>query len=129
MIVTAVLGFLVGWLWYSPLLFAKPWMREMNLTEENMKAAAAKGMAGFFIRGFVYTLISTVALAVLVEMRPSQNIVKGAGIGAFVGLLIVGSRMLNSAVWEQKSAKLMAIVVGHEVVLFTLQGAILAIWP
>ena len=41
-IVTAVIGFLFGWLWYSPLLFAKPWMREMNLTEESMKAAAAK---------------------------------------------------------------------------------------
>lgn len=29
-VVVAIIGFLLGWLWYSPLLFAKPWMAEMN---------------------------------------------------------------------------------------------------
>jgi hypothetical protein len=127
--VTAVVGFLLGWLWYSPILFAKPWMAEMKLTEHDMKAAAAKGMAGFFIQGFIYTLVATFALAVLIESRQPMNVVKGAGVGAFVGLLLVGVRMLNKAVWEQKSAKLMSIVIGHEVVLFVVQGAILAVWP
>jgi hypothetical protein len=126
--VTTIAGFLLGWLWYSPVLFVKPWMAEMKLTEESMKECAQKGMAGFFIRGFIYTLLSTLALTVLILSRGNPNFVKGAGIGAFVGLLLVGTRMLNGAVWEQKSAKLMAIVVGHEVALFTLQGAILGAW-
>lgn len=125
---TAFAGFLLGWLWYSPILFAKPWMAEMKISEETMKTAAAKGMAGFFIKGFICTLISTFALAVLIQSRTPINVVKGAGIGAFVGLLMVGARILNGGVWEQRSAKLMAIGVGHEVVLFTVQGAILGAW-
>jgi hypothetical protein len=127
--VAAVVGFLLGWLWYSPVLFAKSWMAEMKFTEESMKAAAEKGMAASLIKGFLFTLVSTFALAVLVASRPPTDVVKGAAIGAFVGLLIVGARILNGGVWEQRTAKLMAIGVGHEVVLFTVQGAILGWWP
>ena len=128
LLVTTVAGFLLGCLWYSPVLFLKPWMAEMKIDEAKMKDCANKGMAGFFIRGFLYTLFSTFALTILILSRGSPNYVKGAGIGVFVGLLLVGTRMLNGAVWEQKSAKLMAIVVGHEVVLFGVQGAILGAW-
>ena len=128
LLVTTVAGFLLGWLWYSPVLFLKPWMAEMKIDEAKMKDCANKGMAGFFIRGFLYTLFSTFALTILILSRGSPNYVKGAGIGVFVGLLLVGTRMLNGAVWEQKSAKLMGIIVGHEVVLFGVQGAILGAW-
>ncbi|WP_414663478.1 DUF1761 domain-containing protein [Horticoccus sp. 23ND18S-11] len=126
--VTTFAGFLFGWLWYSPVLFSKAWMAEMKITEAMMKAAAQKGMAGFFVRGLVYTFLSTFALTILIESRGPINVVKGAAIGAFVGLLLVGARMLNSGVWEQRSVRLLAITVGHEVILFTLQGTILGAW-
>jgi len=125
---TAVIGFLLGWLWFSNILFAKPWMAEMHITEEKMKEAAQKGMAKFFVQGFIYTLLSTLALAVLVKAIGSPNCIKGAELGAFVGLLAVGTRLLNAGVWEQRSLKLQAITIGHEVVLFALQGAVLAVW-
>jgi hypothetical protein len=36
--------------------------------------------------------------------------------------------MLNGAVWEGRSSRLMAICVGHEVALYTLQGAVFGVW-
>ena len=42
--------------------------------------------------------------------------------------MVVGARMLNGSVWEQRSLKLMAILIGHETVLFALQGAVLGVW-
>lgn len=125
---TAVAGFMLGWLWYSPLLFAKVWMVEMKITEEKMKECAAKGYVFFFLQGFAYTLISTVGLAVLLSFYGTPSVGKGAAFGAFVGLVVVGARMLNGSVWEQRSARLMAILVGHETALFALQGAILTVW-
>ena len=127
-LVTAVAGFMLGWLWFSPVLFVKPWMAEMKITEEKMRECMNKGMAGYMIRGFLYTLLSTFGLYLLIASRGGPNYVKGALIGVAVGVLLVGARMLNSAVWEEKSAKLMAIVVGHEVVVFAAQGAILGAW-
>ena len=127
-IATAVIGFLFGWLWYSPLCFAKPWMKEMKLTDESMKEAAKQGMAKFFIQGFIYTVISTMALAMLVRSHAPESPLKGAMYGAFLGALVVGARMCNASVWEMHSMKLNAIKVGHEIGLFALQAAIFTVW-
>jgi len=127
-VVTAVIGFMVGWLWFSPLLFVKSWMAEMKMTEQTMKEAAQKGMAWFFAQGFAYTLLSTIGLAVLITAHRSAGWCKGAELGALVGVFLVGPRLLNGGGWEQRSLKLNAIVVGHELVLFVVQGAILAVW-
>jgi hypothetical protein len=126
-VVVAVVGFLLGWLWYSPLMFAKAWMRERNITEEDMKKCMEDGVASYFILGFVYTLLSTFGLAVLIAMFQADAM-HGAIYGAFFGLFGPGVRMLNGGVWEQASKKLQAIKVSHEVVLYAIQGAILAVW-
>ena len=110
------------------MLFGKAWKAEMKITDEKMKEAAKQGMAKFFIPGFIYTLLSTVGLAVLIRAHGTMACVKGAELGAFVGLLLVGARLLNSGVWEQRSFKLSAINIGHEVVMFAVQEAILAVW-
>jgi hypothetical protein len=126
-LVTAVAGFAIGGLWYSA-LFGRIWMIEMKISEAAMNEARAKGMAGFFIKGFLCTLLSTFGFAWLVRAHGSAGALKGAEFGVFVGLLIVGARLLNSAMWEQRSARLIAINLGHEVVMFAVQGAILGTW-
>lgn len=59
-LVGTVISFLIGWLWYSPILFLKPWQAYHNMTAENMKAGMAKGILG----GFVLTLLTGVAMDV-----------------------------------------------------------------
>jgi hypothetical protein len=126
-VVVAVVGFLVGWLWYGA-LFGKAWMTEMKITEEKMKESQAKGMAGYFIKGFLFTLLGTFGLAVLLTGYHATGWLKGAEFGAFVGVIVVGARLLNASVWEERSLRLQAINLGHELVLFALQGAILGVW-
>lgn len=123
-----VAGFLLGWMWYSPVLFAKAWMAEMKITEETMKEAAKKGMAHFFIRGFLYTALGTFGLAVLIKAHGSIGALAGVKFGLFVGITIAGARLLNASVWENRSIRLLAINLGHEVALFMLQGAIFGVW-
>jgi hypothetical protein len=123
-LIAAVAGFLLGWLWFTVLL-GKAWKAEMKITEE--AANEAKGKMGvMMVKGFVCTFISTVGLAMVLNRWPVPDALKGAELGAAVGLLIVGARCLNSGIWERKSCKLQSINVGHEVVLFAVQGAILA---
>ena len=126
-LVVAVAGFLLGWLWYG-MLFGRVWMAEMKFTPESMAAAKEKGMAGYFIKGFTFTLLSTFGLAVLMAARGVPTWGRGLMFGAFVGLFVSAVRMLNSGVWESRSLKLQAINVGHEVALYAVQGAILGAW-
>jgi hypothetical protein len=127
-LVVTVAGFMLGWLWFSPVLFVKPWLAEMKYTEEHMQAAAKDGMAKYMIRAFLYTLLSTFGLAVLIAMRGAPNWKHGVALGAFIGVFGPGMRMLSNGVWEKRSCKLLAITVGHEVVLYALQGVILGAW-
>jgi Protein of unknown function (DUF1761) len=128
-LVVTLVGFLLGWLWYGPVLFGKAWMREMGFTEESMKADMAQsGMAPYLIKGFLFTLLSTFGLAALITAMRVPDWMTGAKFGAFVGLLGPGVRLLNGACWEKKSFKFQAITVSHELVLYTIQGAIFGCW-
>lgn len=125
--VTALAGFSVGWLWFSPVLFAKAWMTEMKLTPERVQAGGYN-MWKIFGTSFVVTVISSLGLAVLIAAVGTTGALNGAALGAWVGALVVGTRMINGGLWELRSARLNAICVGHEVVMFTVQGAILGVW-
>lgn len=127
-LVVGVAGFMIGWIWYS-FLFGKAWMQEMKITEEMMKEnCAKKGMAGYFIKGFLFTLLGTFGLAALIAAHGSPNWKHGAAFGVFVGVFGPVVRMLNGSVWEERSLRLQAINVGHEIVLYAVQGAILGAW-
>jgi Protein of unknown function (DUF1761) len=125
-LVATIAGFVLGWIWYSA-LFGKIWSAEMKITEEMMNAGKSK-MPLMMLKGLIYTFISTIGLAMVLALHPVPTWVKGAEIGAAVGLLLVGARMLSTGLWEQKSCKLQAINIGYEVLMFALQGAILAYW-
>jgi hypothetical protein len=128
-LVVTVAGFMLGCLWLHGPLFGKPWRAEMKFTKESMEAAMKQqGMARFFIRGLVLTLLGTFGLAALIAAHGSSDWKHGAAFGAFVGLFGPGVRLLNAACWENQSVKLQAINLGHEVVLYAFQGAILGAW-
>src|SRR3989442_13985646 len=63
-LVAAVSTMVVGFLWYSPVLFAKPWMREMGYDPndkarmEEMKKSAGPAYGGSFVAslGSAFTL-------------------------------------------------------------------------
>jgi hypothetical protein len=126
-LVVSVAGFMLGWLWFGT-LFGKLWMKEMKITEERMKECQQKGMAGYFIKGFLFTLLGTFGLAALIAAHGSPNWKHGAAYGAFIGVFGPVMRMLNGSVWVERSLKLQAIIAGHEFVLYAVQGPILGAW-
>lgn len=68
-IVASLAQFILGALWYSPLMFGKWWMEIMEsttLTKEELKKLQ-KEMAPFYGLQFIITLISTFVLAMLIE--------------------------------------------------------------
>jgi hypothetical protein len=125
-VAVAIIGFLIGWLWYGP-LFGKVWLAEMKITPESIKSGNYN-MPRLFGSSFAYTLVSTFALTWLLRARGTTEPVHGAELGVVLGLLIVGARMANGGLWEQRTFRLQAINIGHEVALFAVQGAILSVW-
>jgi len=120
-----VVGLFFGAVWYS-LLFGQMWRAEMKIAP--CPPEERPSMVPGLIKGFVCTFFSTVALAWIIYLARTMGAGHGAALGAGLGLLLVGARFANAAVWEQRSSRLVAINVGHEVLLLAIQGAILARW-
>ncbi len=125
-IVVAIIGFAFGAVWYS-MIFAKAWSAGMKRTPEDCEKGKA-AMGPNMIQGFLWTLVSTFGLALLIVSHGTFGWRRGAAFGAVVGLLVVGARQLNSNVWDKKPCKVVAINLWHEVLLFALQGSIMAHW-
>ena len=123
-LVAALSGFVLGGLWYSPVLFGKAWQRETGLSDEVL----AKGnMALIFGATFVLCLLASAVFAMFLGPKPSLELGVGAGFAA--GLCWVTASFGINYLFERKSLKLFLINGGYHTLQFTLIGLVLALWP
>jgi hypothetical protein len=129
-LVAAISTMVVGFLWYSPLLFAKAWMREMGYDPndkarmEEMKKSAGLAYGG----SFVASLISAFILAMLLHWLPADSWQFGASVGFHVWLGFVATVQLTGVLFMKQSMKLFAINTGYQLVCYLAMGVILAVW-
>jgi hypothetical protein len=124
----AFLGFALGWLWYSPVLFAKAWMKEMNFTKEQVQCMKSTRSALTLAGAFLITLISTTVLAFFINEHHIEGPLGGLKMGLLLGVGFVATRQTVNSLFQMKSLKLYLIVVGYDIFLFAVQGAILGVW-
>lgn len=131
-LVAAIVIFVLGGLWYSPMLFAKKWIALQGRTEEQMRAqAASANMPLMYASAFVCALIQAWAMA-LVFKHFDRSIAFTAGNGAMFGFLFwLGFAAPTSyamAIFSGKPKQLWLIDSAYNLVSFVLAGTILAVW-
>jgi len=122
-IAAAVATFLLGGLWYSPVLLGKVWQREAGVSDEQMKSA---NMAMIFGLTFVLSLVAAWVFALFLGPRPPMALGLGAGFSA--GLCWVAASLGINYLFERRSLKLWLINGGYHTLQFTIVGLILALW-
>ena len=123
-LVATVSTFLLGGLWYSPIMFGRPWMREMGFTDESLKT---KGNVGF-IMGMSFVLELIMAFNLAAFLGPKATLAYGAFAGAAAGFGWVALSFGVTYLFERKSLRLFFINAGYHGVAFTIMGAILGAW-
>ena len=129
-LVAAVATMVVGFIWYSPLLFAKPWMREMGYDPsdkarmEEMRKSAGPAYAGSFVAG----LVSAFTLALFLHWTRAEGVHFGLMVGFHVWLGFVATVQLTNALFTKQSMKLFAINTGYQFVCYPVMSAILVAW-
>ena len=122
-LVSALLTFIIGSLWYSPVMFAKAWMKELGFTPEGMSNSS---MVKIFSLAFLLMLIIAFNLAAFIG--PESDWQFGAMAGGLAGLGWVATAIGINYLFERRSFRFWLINAGYMVVSFTLMGAILGAW-
>ena len=125
-LVAAIAYFALGSVWYSPVLFAKKWMTLVNVDFND--PAIKKGMAVTMGGSFVFMLIITFGLAVLLQILPAVNAMGGIKLGLLVGLTISSASISINYLYTKKPLALYLIDCGYHTVGIAIAGAILAGW-
>lgn len=121
-VVSALVYFFIGSIWYSPVLFAAAWMKEIGKNREEMS------MNPFlYVAGFLLTLIASFGLACVFSIADVGGFLTGLAAGFMAGVALAAAMALNF-MYESKSYKLYLITVGYHLVSFPLMGMILALW-
>jgi hypothetical protein len=129
-LVAAISTMVVGFLWYSPILFAKPWMRELGYdpddkakTKEMQKSASPA-----YLGSFLASVVSAFILALLFHWLHVQNLNSGLLVAFHVWLGFVATVQLTGVLFMKQSMKLFAIKTGYQLACYLTMGAILTVW-
>lgn len=120
---------LVGFLWYSPLLFAKPWMREMGYDPtDKAKAQEMQKSAGpAYLGSFLASLVSAFILALFFHWLRVESLHFGLITAFHVWLGFVATVQLTGVLFMKQTMKLFAINTGYQLVCYLVMGAILTV--
>ncbi len=129
-LLAAVATMIVGFLWYSPLLFAKPWTKLMGY-DPNDKAKmdeVRKGAGPMYGIAFVGSLVSAFVLGKLVALLGISDLYHGLKLGTAVWAGFVATVQLTGVLFAKQPVKLFLINTGYQWACYLAMGAILALW-
>ena len=122
-VVAAIISFVIGGVWYSPIMFAKAWMKENGFEEEDLKNA---NMGKIFGSSFILALIISFNLAAFIG--PQGDLTFGLFAGFAAGFGWVAMSIGTMYLFERRSFKLFLINAGYQIVTYTIMGGILGVW-
>jgi len=119
----ALSTFLVGGLWYSPVVFGGIWARANGLTEAQLR----HGQMRAFVGAFVLAVVMSANLAFFLA-DSKTTVAWGMTAGALAGAGWAAAGLTIVALFERRSAIYILVNGGYLIVSFVLMGAILGGW-
>lgn len=125
-----VAAMILGSLWYSPLLFGKPWMKAMGITHADMEAGKKKGMALSYLSMFATELVKAFIVAHFVDYVGAIEWFEGVELGFWLWLGFIATTSLSGYIWtvKPKPKILWTIENGYMLSILIIQAVILTLW-
>ena len=123
--VAAVINMVVGALWYSPMLFAKPWMKAVGKSEKDLKSVNMGKMYGIMFVGAVLFVYATAYFVNMLQISTVGDAIS-LGLWAWFGFFMLTT--LSDYLFSGRSFTLYATNGGYQLVLFVLSAMILTLW-
>ena len=116
-------AWLLGALWYSPILFSKAWQKELGYTDEFVKKG---NMALIFGLSLVCMMVMSFGLSFVISAHPDIKWTHGFFHGCMMGFTMAAMSIGINYLYQQKSLKLYLIDAGYQILMLGVSGAIMA---
>ena len=126
-LVSGVVIFILGGVWYSPALFAKKWIALQGRTEEEMKAAS-RPMPVLLLIALVCGTLGALGIAAVLNHYNDPFPSRGVMVGAYCWALFSGASSFTNYLFSQRKFALWVIDSGFNLVSYLIAGAILGAW-
>jgi uncharacterized protein YneF (UPF0154 family) len=126
-VVAAVVAFIIGGLWYSPLLFAKLWVNAHGYSEEQVKEMQ-KGAGKAYAVTLVCDFLIALAIAMLVGYIHMEHCVQGLKLGLLVWAGFAMPLGLTANMFSGKRITVFYIDTAYQLVYLVIMGAIITVW-
>ena len=135
-LVSAIIFFIIGGLWYSPVMFANPWIKGMGWSDEKIQAMKDHGPGSkpFIISG-VGTLVMAFVTAHMVDFMKvvfadsgMSNLTIGLTAAFWLWLGYIATYSLNMVAYESKSWTFYFINTGYQFVGLMIMGGLNGVW-
>lgn len=124
-VVSAVVYWLLGAVWFG-MIFGNPWMALEHITPEQARSTPNPWLP--YVISMLLNLLIAFVLAQLIAWRSATTAARGAALGIFVWIGVVGPITYTTYMYEMRPAALFAINEFYPLVGLCLMGAILGAW-
>jgi Protein of unknown function (DUF1761) len=127
---SAVATMVIGFLWYSPMLFANPWMVAMGYdpTDKARIAEMQKSAGPKYGITFLASILSAFILGKIIYHLAISTALYGMKVGFAVWLAFVMTVQLTDKLFTNRPLKLFLINTGYQLACYLAMGAILGKW-
>jgi hypothetical protein len=126
-LVAAITVFVLGWLWYSPFLFYKPWMRARGL-DPAVAMAGAKMPAGKLVIELVRCIVLAYVIARFVALLGITSWMGAVHFGVMLWIGFPVILLVGSVLWENTPVKVAGIHAGDWLVKMLVIPIIVTVW-
>jgi hypothetical protein len=123
-LVSALILWVLGAIWYSPALFAKPWMAALNIVPTGPK----KGLAAGMIASFLGDLLVAFALLHVILWSGAATAFAGALVAFVCWLGFFAATQFPQGIYESRPTRLFWINSGYWLIGLMPIGALMAVW-
>jgi hypothetical protein len=128
LVVVAIVNFFLSWLWYSPVLFLKPWATALGTYgKKEMTENEKKAMPFLFLSGIVASFILSYGLQVVVHSVGATSFVSGLLVGVVAWAVFALTHSLNT-LWEGRKPVVLVINNCLFLLTYALFGGLVAVW-
>ena len=114
----ALSTFLIGGLWYSPVMFGKAWLGAIGLPEEHIR-----GGKPVLVFGGAFVLAFVIATNLAMFLGRDAGVAWGATAGALAGVGWVSASLGVIYLFERRPFRLFAVNAGYQIVTAILKHA------